>query len=181
MTTTHTTQDRTPRAWVGCLGCYNSGRLIGEWMTADQIGDKFPADEHPHYCPRCGSDEFAAFDTENTPRGVGESVRGFLEWAETVEELDDDDRETLLAWCSNFHIGDDFGQAWEECQAHRCGVWRDWDEFQSDRFENWADAHELTPEIADLIDLDKWGRWVGLEHGYWTADTSAGLVVFYDD
>lgn len=25
------------RVWVGCIGCYNEGNLVGKWMDADQV------------------------------------------------------------------------------------------------------------------------------------------------
>ena len=40
MTTTPPTTDTTPRVWIGCLACYNEGRLVGDWydaITADEI------------------------------------------------------------------------------------------------------------------------------------------------
>lgn len=39
------TKTDTPRVWIGCLGCYNSGRLVGEWFDATDcptdMGDWF--------------------------------------------------------------------------------------------------------------------------------------------
>jgi antirestriction protein len=29
-----TVATNTPRVWVGCLGCYNAGKLIGRWVDA---------------------------------------------------------------------------------------------------------------------------------------------------
>lgn len=28
--------DTAPRVWVGCLHCYNSGRLVGHWFDATE-------------------------------------------------------------------------------------------------------------------------------------------------
>lgn len=28
-----------PKAWVGCLSCYNSGHLVGEWVQGTEAGD----------------------------------------------------------------------------------------------------------------------------------------------
>lgn len=35
MTTTH----ETPRVWIGALGAYNAGRLIGEWCDAVDVDE----------------------------------------------------------------------------------------------------------------------------------------------
>lgn len=34
-----TTINETPRVWVGCLGCYNAGALVGEWIDAEDAED----------------------------------------------------------------------------------------------------------------------------------------------
>lgn len=38
----------TPRAWIGCLACYNEGRLVGDWF------DAVTADEVTRVCPISG-------------------------------------------------------------------------------------------------------------------------------
>lgn len=37
------------RAWIGCLACYNEGRLIGEWFEADEAADVTPKTLHAAY------------------------------------------------------------------------------------------------------------------------------------
>lgn len=92
----------TPRAWVGCLGCYNSGTLNGKWLEADECGDLVAAGlarsgiysngSPSELCARCGADEFWVMDHEGLPAAVlsGEcSPWEFAEIAaawETVEE-----------------------------------------------------------------------------------------------
>lgn len=38
-----TTTTTTPRVWVGCLGCYNAGKLIGVWVDATEATEVTPA------------------------------------------------------------------------------------------------------------------------------------------
>lgn len=63
---TTTDTDYTPRAWVGCLGCYNGGRLIGEWLDADGLED---ADTLAAICTRPDHEELWCMDLENIPGG----------------------------------------------------------------------------------------------------------------
>lgn len=72
MSTTTTTT--TPTAWVGCLGCYNNGALVGKWLEGESCADLEAAglariETHGDYtaprCVRCGGDEFAVLDHEN--------------------------------------------------------------------------------------------------------------------
>jgi hypothetical protein len=57
----------TPRAWIGCLGCYNAGRLIGKWIDGIDCDDLESAGltDSAGRCNRCGADEFLALDHEN--------------------------------------------------------------------------------------------------------------------
>lgn len=97
-----TTATETPRAWVGCLGCYNSGDLVGKWLEADECADlvgaglarsgAYDSGSPAEFCPRCGSDEFWVFDHEGLPSGVlsGEcSPWQFAEIATAWESVDD--------------------------------------------------------------------------------------------
>lgn len=34
------------RVWIGCLACYNDGRVIGRWYDADKAGDVTTRDLH---------------------------------------------------------------------------------------------------------------------------------------
>jgi antirestriction protein len=77
---TLTTDTDTPRAWVGCLGCYNNGDLVGEWLTADDCGDLVAAGlarsgthasgNPAEFCRRCGADEFWVMDHEGLPAAI---------------------------------------------------------------------------------------------------------------
>ena len=70
----NTITDTTPRAWVGCLGCYNSGSLRGKWIDGCDAADLVAAglareitvgDYTAPRCLSCGGDEFWVFDHEN--------------------------------------------------------------------------------------------------------------------
>jgi antirestriction protein len=103
--TTESTTTDTVRAWVGCLGCYNNGDLVGSWLDADDCGDlvaaglaRFMEYDHEYssgvFCTRCGSDEFWIFDHEGLPAAVlsGEcSPCQFAEVATAWELVDDPD------------------------------------------------------------------------------------------
>lgn len=63
-----------PRVWVGCLGCYNGGRLNGKWVDAAKTADTtemglsaYREDSTGYrgpFCKLCGSDEFWVMDHE---------------------------------------------------------------------------------------------------------------------
>ena len=72
--------DDTPRVWVGCLGCYNAGNLVGEWFDAQDAptsmdewhdhpnvkgGTWVPKFRIPHTHYESGHEELWCFDHEN--------------------------------------------------------------------------------------------------------------------
>lgn len=81
--TLHT--DYTPRAWVGCLGCYNEGRLTGAWLELDEGLELSPVLEA--ICTRPDHEELWCFDVENLGSSEEMSVAEALERAEAMREL----------------------------------------------------------------------------------------------
>ncbi|HKZ20341.1 MAG TPA: antirestriction protein ArdA [Acidimicrobiia bacterium] len=90
----------TPRVWVGCLACYSTGRLVGDWFDASEAGDITIDQVHDLYA-KAGSlrlidvaehEELWVFDHENF-HGLlmGECSPAFAqhlaERIETVTEL----------------------------------------------------------------------------------------------
>jgi len=77
---TESTTDADVRAWVGCLGCYNDGDLVGSWLAADDCGDlvaaglarsgAYDSGNPAEFCRRCGADEFWVMDHEGLPAAV---------------------------------------------------------------------------------------------------------------
>lgn len=55
-----------PQAWIGCLACYNDGRLVGEWLDADGLEDD---DTLAAICDRPGHEELWGFDLDFIPGG----------------------------------------------------------------------------------------------------------------
>jgi antirestriction protein len=50
------TEPNGPEAWVGCLACYNDGRLVGAWVDALEAADYVP-NGHTVRCISCGITE----------------------------------------------------------------------------------------------------------------------------
>lgn len=103
----------TPRAWVGCLSCYNSGRLFGKWIDGIECEDLESAgiatlstvgDYTAMRCVKCFGDEFSVMDHENY-LGLISGECGISEAAEAARQLaeitDDNEREIVTAWLSN--------------------------------------------------------------------------------
>lgn len=136
----------TPRAWIGCLGCYNAGRLIGKWLDGVECDDLQAAGltDSDDKCLRCGADEFMALDHENY-LGVlnGEvSAQEAADAAQLLSSVEDYERDILVAWLSN---GMEFDlDAMRECYIG---------EYSSDEdmAEEYLDNTGLLSEIPEFI------------------------------
>lgn len=138
-----------PRVYVASLSDYNAGRLVGEWISANQDPEDFQAaitamlaksTEYP-------AEEWAFHDYDNMVPGLGE-----YESAETVTfigraigESDDADAMRAFLYVYKDHAGDyseyldnpeGFVERFQECYR---GKWDSWKDFAQD------------DEIGDLV------------------------------
>jgi len=134
-TTTHTESD-TPRAWVGCLGCYNEGELNGKWLDAEAAADLWAAEltHEDGTCVECGAEEFTVMDHENLH---GATALGEMNVAEFIERAE-------LATAINEHDNVDALRAFLDYE-NRSGDAQDIEAFE-DRFMGQYDSYEAWAE-----------------------------------
>lgn len=139
MSTTTTTD---MRVWVGCLGCYNAGALVGEWVDGIEAGGFEPHDglrnagiDRPA-CGRAKADEPWCLDLEGFEGFIGGecSPMEAQRVAEAVEDLDDDERAAFGAWIGN-GSGDIDGL----------------DSFRDDYLGKWSSEKDYAQEYADSM------------------------------
>lgn len=99
------------RFWVGCLACYNSGKLIGKWVDLEDVPTVETEDIHPDGFDCEDHEELWCFDHEGAPFEGECSLSQAVEYAERVEDititLDDEDLiEVFLEW-ERMGYGDD--------------------------------------------------------------------------
>ena len=188
-----TMTEEAPHVWVGCLGCYNAGGLVGRWVDAIDAGDVTVESLHDDATTQLGSpvgeldpyyrshEELWCFDHE----GFGGLLSGECSpaeaqrIAEAIGELDEwQPVEAVAAFLGNYggSITDDGALAdFEESYA---GEYRDGAEY----------AEQLADEIG-AVDADAgwptacidWERaWRELTVGgdYWEADAPGGVYIF---
>jgi antirestriction protein len=93
------------KVWVGCLACYNEGKLIGRWVDAIDAGEKSPEDVHgmPTHHEELWcldvDDSTGLFLTGEMSPGEAQRI------AEGAQRLEDDgiDAKALAAFLSNEH------------------------------------------------------------------------------
>lgn len=178
MTTMHTLSMNlnTPRAWVGCLACYNSGRLVGSWYDAAEAGDLEIDQIHSDggYIGHCDGEELWCIDTENLPGGELDPTTA-AGWGERYEELADDAWPAFLAYCENFGRGDlpdvsDFEEAYE-------GEFSEFSDYIYE-LEQGTGLTDGWPEIVQRhFDWDGYAE--ECQQDYLLADAPGGVFIFW--
>ena len=172
---THTA-DTTPRVWIGCLACYNDGRLVGDWFDAATADEVTTYDVHGAHSRADSHDELWCFDHENIP------VRGEMDpltaaaWGRVYTEVGPEHWPALCAWVESEGTGDlpsipDFEDRY---QGH-------WESFE-DYARQLADDIGLlagVPEeiIANYFDWDSWTRDLAFDNTTHD-DPEGGVYVF---
>jgi len=186
-TTTHT----EPAAWIGCLSCYNNGKLRGKWITAqqaaDDLTDAIDHDTLPTYCgqaqPRiyelsgnryaacvhCGGDEFDVFDTQHLPT-TSRTLTAFYDDAERLADLDRNDdleRITVLAsWLGT----ESLEQLIDYDADNYCGQWNTFLEYANDYIVSTGLLDDLPDYLSQYFDDEKFAR--DLAHEYYYDDAT---------
>jgi len=106
MTTNTTTATDAPRVRVGCLHCYNSGRLIGRWYPCTDAAEVDLEGVHADSRgPYQGCEELWCVDLENLPVRRKTDLFEPLVWGEFSTEVDDDLWPAVCAWVeSGSHV-----------------------------------------------------------------------------
>ena len=172
----------TPRAWVGCLSCYNSGRLFGKWINGTECEDLESAgiatmetvgDYSALRCVKCFGDEFSVMDHENY-LGLINGECGISEAAEAARQLaeitDDSEREIVIAWLGNgmkfdldtmreAYIGEySHDAAMAEEFAENCDLLGDMPESLRYYFDFEAYARDLMNDVWEFSGYYFWNR-----------------------
>lgn len=180
MTTTPTT-DTTPRAWIGCLHCYNSGRLVGEWFDAEDADEVTLADVHGGAGRvRPGCEELWVLDHENLPVRGEMSPHDAAEWARALLAVPEQDRAALHAWVeSGDYVAEGFSDlpCISDFEDRYCGEHDSFTTYAHELAEDIGLLHDVPEEVARYFNWDSWTRDLGYD--YTTADSPTGGVFVF--
>lgn len=175
--TTTTVADTTPRVWIGCLTCYNEGRLVGNWHDASDAAEVTTADVHGR---ASSHDELWCFDLENIPVRREMSPLEAAEWGRVFDEVDEHQREALYAWvASGDYVSEGTGDlpSTSDFQERYCGQWDRFDDYARQLTDDIGLLRDVPQEIATHFDWDSWIRDLGFDYSTCGADTG-GVYVF---
>lgn len=173
------TYENTPRIWLGCLNCYNGGRLVGAWYEAadlyndEELGTTADVHKKGGYRPGEYCEEIWGLDQENMPPRGEIGLAEARKWGERYEELDSD--EEWLAYCAWVRDSNDDGSV-QDFKDHYRGSWESFAAYVQDTeeseglFDGWS---ELAVRHFD------WDSYIEeVEQGYSVIDAPSGVWIF---
>lgn len=151
--------DDIPSAWIGCLGCYNSGRLIGKWIPGLECDDLESAGltDSSGKCVVCrDSDEFLAMDHENylgLLDGGEPNPRECYEAALQLDDVQEYERDILKAWLSN-------GMTFDIDEMRECyiGEYATDEDMAQEYIENTGLLSDVPDSLARYFDISAYAR-----------------------
>ncbi|MGP3686224.1 antirestriction protein ArdA [Streptomyces sp. IBSNAI002] len=171
-----------PRVWIGCLSCYNGGRLVGDWYEADTAALVTPDDLHGR---PTSHEELWVFDHEGFLGAIECecSPDEAAEIAEALSELTDDESEAFAAW---FPVYAERGERSEWVAKFR-DCYRGFHDSEADFAREWFEETSDPEEVERLAvwpyrDID----WERASHelftgGFSAEDARGGVHVFCVD
>ena len=167
MNTTSSATDTAPRAWIGCLACYNEGRLV---TTYDVHGAHSRADSH---------DELWCFDHENIPISGEMSPADAAAWGRCLAEVDEHLRPALCAWVeSGDYVAEGTGDlpSISDFEERYCGEWESFAEYAG-ATRGLGLLTGVPEEIARYFDWRAWSRDLAFDYSTYD-DPEGGVFVF---
>ncbi|WP_329022551.1 MULTISPECIES: antirestriction protein ArdA [Streptomyces] len=170
-----TTTTVRPRAWIGCLACYNAGRLVGDWHDGDVAGLVTPEDLHGRPTTH---EEMWVMDHENYCGAItGEcSPSHAAEVAEALAELDEGDAEAFAIWMRHWGMYADRDEWVDQFRDAYRGFHRS----EAEYAQEWAEEMASPEEVARMntwpfSEID-WDRAAEVLFADLHAEASAGGV-----
>ncbi|MCX6402181.1 MAG: antirestriction protein ArdA [Propionibacteriales bacterium] len=171
----------TPRAWVGCLSCYNSGRLVGEWYDAADADEVSAATLHVDAgtVARIDCADLWVLDHEHLPISGECSPAEAAEWGRLIAEVDEWERDAFLAWlrAGNYsHNGLGVPDAGEFRDVY-AGEWSTFREYAENLADEIGLLSDVPEEVARYFDWAGWTQDLAYDHNV-EATASNGVFVF---
>ena len=167
MTTTSSSTDTTPRVWIGCLACYNEGRLIGDWFDAETADEVTTYDVHGAHSRADSHDELWCFDHENIPISGEMSPADAAAWGEAFDEVGEHLRPALIAWVeSGDYVAEGTGDlpSISDFEERYCGEWESFDDYASELADDIGLLTDVPEEIARYFDWRAWTRDLAFDY-----------------
>jgi antirestriction protein len=164
--------------WIGCLTCYNDGRLVGEWHDAVDAETVTPEQIHgrtsDHEELWCLDTDGLPVSHETSPAEAAEAA----EWGAVLAEVDDSQRDALVAWVrSGDYIANGHGDipSLPDFEERYAGEWDGFENYAADLFEDLGYAADMPEHLAPYFNMRSWARDLAYDH---TIEEAPGGGVF---
>ena len=180
MTTTPSATATTPRAWIGCLQCYNEGKLVGGWYDAVDADEITTSALHGHKIQPDTHDELLVMDPENLPITGECSPHDAAELANAIDEVSECERPALIAWVES---GDYIAEgntdlpSISDFKERYCGEWDTFREYAEQLADDIGLLADVPEEIARYFDWSAWTRDLAFDYETYD-DPEGGVFVF---
>jgi antirestriction protein len=178
-----------PKLWVGCLSCYNAGRLHGDWFDAQAcefgwFGDLLALRPDPgdndERCAVCGGDEWWGMDVEGLPASWSEemSPADFVGKCVLRDQLEGQgyDIDAYVAYEDN--VGREYANPDEFMDAY-CGHYDSEEDYAQELADDLGVTREQTPAWPySHIDWEGAARDLFMSDYYSVDCPTGGVYVF---
>jgi antirestriction protein len=167
-----TTTTDAMRVWVGCLACYNDGRLVGEWVDAVDADTFTP-------CERPDHEEWWCLDHEGLPIDGECSPMYAAALADLLSATGEPTRSALMAWIREGNYSTDVEglPVLSDFDDAYCGEY----DSPRDYAQTYAEECGLVPEEyvwpTSCIDWEQATRELMMDH-YTAPAPGSGVYVF---
>ena len=90
-----------PKVWVGCLHCYNSGDLVGDWFDACEAADVTLDVLHLEHPLTDGCEELWVFDVDGLPVSEEMDPLTAAKWGNLLNTIDEKLQPSFFAWITS--------------------------------------------------------------------------------
>lgn len=168
-----------PRVWIGCLQCYNEGRLVGAWYPATEAGDVTTSQLHDRPIPPETHEELWCMDVENFPEAREMDPMEAARWGDLYKVVGDDVWPAFCAWVrSGSYVEDgDSIPSTSDFEERFAGTWSDFRAYAFQLAED-IDMFDGLPEDHIAVRYFDWDSWIrDLKFDY-TVERAPGYEVF---
>lgn len=170
MTIQTSAEDLKYNVWVGCLACYNEGKLVGEWFPGSEAPTSVEEWEDTVGYPKSHKtagyphEELWVFDHENSPVDGEYSPSTAVEYGQILDTLEEHEREPFAAWLDNHNVRTLDSDAVTSFRDEYRGTYESvfdflWECYADMELPDWAEPHRGAIVRNIKGDWEQGGGW----------------------
>lgn len=175
-----TTLSPTPAVWVGCMACYNAGKLVGEWVDAVNADKVTIQGLHTTFQVHdCEGEELWVFDTESLPIAYELDPTTAVAWGKALEDVESDELAAFAAWAASdaaTRLPDSDVPDVAVFHTSYQGQWESFSSYAHNYAEETGLLEGLNPEVTAFFDWNSWIDTLKADHEVVRTDSGSVYV-----